>query len=113
MADLRETLCDFGYQQSAAIDIFEDNFACIAMSENPLCRKFSPDINIRQYFVSELVKAGIVKLIPLRKHKMVADALTKRLPAPAFIAHPSHKVMLGQVPFSLKFLGGCRNYIST
>ena len=57
-----------------------------------------------------LVKAGIVKLIPLRTHKMVADALTKSLPSPAFIAH--RKVMLGHVPFALKFLGSCRDYIS-
>jgi len=102
---LRETLHDFGYPQSTATDIFEDNLACIAMSENPVCQKFSRHIDIRRYFVRELVKAGIVKLIPLRTHKMVADALIKSLPSPAFIAH--RKVMLGQVPFSVKFLGGC------
>ena len=49
-----------------------------------------------------MVKANIVKLIPLRTHKIVADALTKSLPLPAFISH--RKVMLGQVPFSLKCL---------
>jgi len=52
--------------------------------------------------VRELVKAGFVKLIPLRTHKMVADALTKSLPAPAFIGH--RRVMIGQTPFALKFL---------
>ena len=42
---------------------------------------------------------------------MVADALTKRLPLPAFVAH--RKVMLGHVPFALKFLGrSCRDYVS-
>ena len=41
---------------------------------------------------------------------MVADALTKSLPSPAFVAH--RKVMLGHVPFALKFLGSCRDYIS-
>jgi len=34
---------------------------------------------------------------------MVADALTKSLPSPAFILH--RKVLLGQVSFSLKFVG--------
>jgi len=38
---LHETLRDFGYPQSTATDIFEDNLACIAMSENPVRRKFS------------------------------------------------------------------------
>jgi len=108
---LRETLCDFGYSQSTATDIFEDNLACIAMSENPVRRKFSRHINIRRYFVRELVNTNIVKLIPLRTHKMVADALTKSLPSPALIAH--RKVMLGQVPFFVNFLGGCLTYMST
>ena len=45
---LRETLRDFGYEQhAAATEIYEDNLACIAMSENPVHRKFSRHINIR------------------------------------------------------------------
>ena len=71
-------------------------------------RKFSQHIDIRRHFVLELVKAGIVQLIPLRTHKMVADALTKSQssPSPVCIAH--RKVMLGQVPFPVNFWGGCR-----
>jgi len=98
---LRETPRDFGYLQSTATDIFEDNLACIAMSENPVRRKFSRHIDIRRYFVRELVKAGIVKHSPLRTHKIVADALKKSPPSLAFTAH--RKVILGQVPFSLKY----------
>ena len=30
---LRETLKDFGYQQQQATEIYEDNLACVAMSE--------------------------------------------------------------------------------
>jgi len=108
--DLRGTLRDLGYSQSTATDIFEDNLACIAMSENPVRRKFSRHIDIRRYFVRELIKANIVKLIPSHTHKMVADALTKSLPSPAFIAH---RKVLGQVPFSLKFFGGCLTYMFT
>jgi len=70
---------------------------------NPVRREFSCHIDIRRYFVRKLVKDNIVKLIPLRTHKMVADALTKSLLSPAFISH--RKVMLRQVPFSLKCLG--------
>ena len=99
---LRETLKDFGYQQDTATQIYEDNLACVAMCENPVQRKFSRHIDVRRYFVRELVKAGFVKLVPLRTHKMVADALTKSLPSPAFIGH--HRVMVGQTPFAFKFL---------
>jgi len=99
---LRETLKDFGYQKQNATEIYEDNLACVAMSENPVRRKFSRHIDIRRYFVRELVKAGFLKLIPLCTHKMVADALTKSLPSPTFIGH--RRVMMGQTPFTLKFL---------
>ena len=95
-------MADFGFPQLKATEIYEDNLACIAMSENPVRRKFSRHIDIRRYFVRELVLAGMVKLIPLRTHKMVADALTKSLPAPAFIAH--REVKLGHVPFAARFL---------
>jgi len=50
---LQETLGDSGYMQTAVTDIFEDNLACIAMSENPVHRNFSPHIDIRRYFVRE------------------------------------------------------------
>ena len=99
---LCETLKDFGYQQKAATEIYEDNLACVAMSESPVRHKFSRHMEIRCYFVRELVKAGFVKLVPWRTHKMVADALTKSLPSPAFIGHRC--VMMGQTPFALKFL---------
>ena len=47
------------------------------MSENPVRRKFSRHIDIRCYFVRDMVAAGVIKLVPLRTHLMVADALTK------------------------------------
>ena len=66
-----------GCSQTKSTLLYEDSLACIAMSENPVRQKFSRHINIKQYFVRELVLAGFLKLILLRTHKMVADALTK------------------------------------
>jgi hypothetical protein len=43
---MREILRDFGYAQSAPTHIYEDNLACVAMSENPVHRKFSRHIDI-------------------------------------------------------------------
>jgi len=99
---LRETLKDFGYHQKTVTEIYEDNLTCVTMSQNPVCCKFSRHIDIRRYFVRELVKAGLVKLVPLRTHKMVADALTKSLPSPAFIG--LRRIMMDQTPYALKFL---------
>ena len=95
---LRETLIDFGYSQTKATLLYEDNVACIAMSENPVRRKFPRHIDIQQCFVRELVLAGLLKLVPLRALKMVADALTKSLLSLAFIGH--RQIMTGHVPFA-------------
>ena len=93
---------DFGFTQTAPTEVYEDNLACIAMSENPVRRKFSRHIDIRYYFVRDLVAHRVMKLVPLRTHTMVADQLTKSLPAPALVKH--RDVMIGRVPFCARSL---------
>jgi hypothetical protein len=95
---MQEILRDFGFAQTAPTQIYEDNLACIVMSENPVRRKFSRHIDIRRFFVHDMVSAGVLKLVPLRTHLMVADALTKSLPSPAHIKH--REIMIDHVPFS-------------
>ena len=46
--------------------------------------------------------AGVMCLIPLRTHLMVADAPTKSLPGPVLTQH--REVMLGHIPFSARLL---------
>ena len=99
---LREILRDFGFPPTGPTLVYEDNLACVAMSENPVRRKYSRHIDIHRYFVRDLVSQQILKLVPLRTHLMVADALTKSLPAPA---HAKHRdVMIGRVPFCVRSL---------
>jgi hypothetical protein len=99
---LREILRDFGFPPTGPTRVYEDNLACVAMSENPVRRKYSRHIDIRRYFVRDLVSQQILKLVPLRTNLMVADALTKSLPAPA---HAKHRdVMIGRVPFCVRTL---------
>ena len=99
---LREIMRDFGFAALTPTQVYEDNLACIAMSENPVRRKFSRHIDIRRYLVRDLVLAGIVKLTPLRTHIMVADAYTKSLPTPAHVKH--RDVMIGRDPFCARML---------
>ena len=68
--------------------------AVIAMAENPSNRKGERHIDTREHFVDQLVKDRIVKLVQCKPNKMVADALTKNLPAPAFDQHRA--TMLGE-----------------
>ena len=72
------------------------------MSENPVHRNFSHHIDIRNYNVPELVLNGLLKLVPLRTHKMVADVLTKSLPSLAFVGHL--QIMTGHASFSARLL---------
>jgi hypothetical protein len=95
-------LRDVGHEQLAPTEIYEDNLSCIAMSTNPVRRKSSRHIDIRVHFCRELYTAGVMLLIPLRTHLMVADALTKSLPGPAITQHC--EVMLGHAPFYARIL---------
>ena len=72
------------------------------MSENAVRRKYSRHIDICHYFVRKLVAGAVLKLVPLRTHLMIADALTKALPTPAHVKHRA--VMMGHVPFSARVL---------
>ena len=91
-------LSNFGFSQTKATLLYEDYLACVALSENPVRRKFSRHIDIRKYYVRELVLNGFLKFVPLRTHKTVADALTKSLPSPAFVGH--RQIMTGYAPFA-------------
>jgi len=88
-----------------AILLYKDNLACVAMNENPVRRKFSRHIDIRNYHVRELILAGFLKLVPFRTHKMVDDALTKSLPSPAFVGH--RQIMTGHTSFAAARLLRC------
>ncbi len=99
---LRVILRDVGYAQTAPTNIYEDNLACIAMSINPVRRKSSRHIDIRVHFSRELYAAGVMKLIPLRTHLIVADALTKSLRGPVLTQH--REVTLGHTPFFARLL---------
>jgi Reverse transcriptase (RNA-dependent DNA polymerase) len=99
---LRALLHDVGFTQLSPTNVYEDNLACIAMSTNPVRRKSSRHIDMRVHYCRELYLTGVMKLIPLRTHLMVADALTKSLPGPALSKH--RDVMMGHMPFFARLL---------
>ena len=92
----------FGFTPTEPTRVYEYNVACVAMSENPVRRKYSCHIGICRYFVRDLVAQQVLKLVPLRTNLMLADARTKSLPAPA---HAKHRdIMIGGVPFCVRTL---------
>eukprot|EP00001_Collodictyon_triciliatum_P054709 09753_4 len=54
-------------------------------------------IDIRIHFYRKLYVAGVMRLIPLRTHLMVADTRSKSLPDPVLTQR--REVMLGHTPF--------------
>jgi hypothetical protein len=97
---LRIIMREFGFPQLWPSYLYEDSCAVIAMAENPSNRKGARHIDTREHFVDQLVKDHTIKLVQCRTNKMVADALTNNLPAPAFEQHRA--VMLGEdeAPFT-------------
>jgi Reverse transcriptase (RNA-dependent DNA polymerase) len=93
---LRRILADAGAPQASPTPLYEDNRSCRLMSENPVHRERSKHIDIRVYSLREQVERGVVRLIDCPTADMTADALTKALPAPAFIKH--RQCMRGHSP---------------
>ena len=97
---LRIIMREFGFPQLGPMHLYEDSRAVIAMAENPSNRKGARHIDTREHFVDQLVKDRIVKLVQCRTNKMVADALTKNLPAPTFEQHRATMLGENEAPFS-------------
>ncbi len=91
---LRSFLNDFGFEQVSPTLLHEDSRTVIDMSENPVNRKESRHIDTRKYFIGQLVEDKTIVLEQCATENMVADALTKGLPAPAFEKHKAK--MLGK-----------------
>jgi hypothetical protein len=84
---LGEILKGFAAEQDSCTRIFEDNQACIAMSENTVHREHSRHIDVHKYYVREVVEDKLIKLMPCGTKEMTADAMTKSLPYLAFRTH--------------------------
>ena len=86
-AYLRSLLSGFDRPPLGPTCVWEDNAACILMSENPVNRDRSRHVDVKFHFLRERVRAGEIKLFKCWGPLNVADALTKSLPRPAFHKH--------------------------
>eukprot|EP00961_Rhodomonas_salina_P024134 324891-Rhodomonas_salina.1 len=57
---LRAILWGLGYEQIQTTEVWEDNTACIQISKNPVNSKFTRHINVRRYYVRDLVQDGVM-----------------------------------------------------
>jgi len=83
-AYLRAVLTGFDRSPLGPTCVWEDNAACILMSENQVNRDRSRHVDVKFHFLRERVRAGEIKLYKCWGPLNVADTLTKSLPRTAF-----------------------------
>eukprot|EP00961_Rhodomonas_salina_P082853 1113677-Rhodomonas_salina.1 len=59
---LRALLRGFGAEQVRPTKVWEDNAACIQIANNQVNRKFTRHIDVRRYFVRDMVRDGLMTL---------------------------------------------------
>ena len=92
---LRELLSGFFGLKLEATCIWCDNQSCMKLSENPVFHDRSKHIEIKYYYIMDMVQRGAVRLQFVIIEDQVADVLTKPLSKTKF---EYFKDKLGVVP---------------
>lgn len=78
---LRHLLHDLGFPQLQPTIIYEDNQSAIMLSHNPVHHARTKHFDIQHHFVREKIESKEIDLIYCPTDDMVADMMTKNLPA--------------------------------
>ena len=82
---LKTFLCELGEMTlNDAVKVYEDNQGSIALAKNPEFHKRTKHIDIRYHFVREKVEDGQAVLEYISTLDMLADIMTKTIPAAQF-----------------------------
>ena len=82
---LRETMESLGFKQNPTV-CYEDNNACIKLSQNPVCRGRSKHIHRRWHFIREcVIERKEITLEPINTSEQIADIFTKPLQSDQFL----------------------------
>ena len=76
---LRNLLSEFGYQFNGASTLFIDNQSAISVANNPEHHGRMKHLDLRFYWLRDMVEDGLIQVQHLRTDKMPADLLTKPL----------------------------------
>ena len=66
------------------VPIYSDNTACITLAKDPIAYTRTKYIEVRYYYIRQLVAYSKITLEHLPTERMLADILTKPLPKVAF-----------------------------
>ena len=76
---LRKLLADLSDYQIDVTVIFCDNRGCVKLSENPVFHDRSKHIDIKYYYIRDIIQKGVVKLQYISTDEQVAYIFTKPL----------------------------------
>ena len=79
MIELGETSVD------TAVDLNEDNQACIKLAHNPCSAQRTKSIDAKYHFLRQAVQEGKINLKYVDTKKQLADIFTKQLPVTQFV----------------------------
>ena len=71
-------------EDNQAVPMHSDNQACITISQDPTGHRRTKHIDIRYHYIRELIAYGKATVAYLATQDMIADVLTKPLPAKLF-----------------------------
>ena len=99
MAGLRSTMLDLGETETVRKPsrIYEDNKSCIAIAYKPMHQGRTKHFDIKAHFIRDRIERGEVEVVYCPTEEMVADMLTKALPAKQ---HQRLKRFAGLYPLS-------------
>lgn len=87
---IRRLLKDFKQLEKDPTTIYEDNQSCLKLIKEEKLSNRSKHIDVHTYFVKDHVDKGTIKCIYCPTEDMVADLLTKPLPASRIIKLRTH-----------------------
>lgn len=76
---LRKLLTDMDRQPKAATKIHEDNQSCIKLINNEKISNRTKHIDVKYFFIRDLIKQGKIDLIDCSTNDMLAEIMTKPL----------------------------------
>lgn len=82
---MRRILEKLGHVQDGCNTMMCDNSSTIKLSKNPIMNGHSKHIDVRFYFLHDLVREGVVELVHCGTQDQVADLMTKPLKLDAFV----------------------------
>lgn len=89
---LRKVMKDLCHEEKEATLIYCDNLSTVNLSKNIIFRGRIKHVEIKHYYICELIVKDEVKLVHLNTEDETTDVLTKSLPSGA---HDKHRMTLG------------------